>query len=207
MSVRTLLPLVALIALAAMIPNTQSMNNGVGDFADSGCTCHGAQSDATTVTVTGLPENFTSSTTYSLTLTVTSDIEASSDSDARIGGFRILADGGEIEFEDSSLAKFEDNGWTHTAEGHAFREWQFNWTAPEDNTTAVSFTFFGNAVNSDEASTGDAWNSFGKMVPGDAYTGEVIDPETNSAETGMWDILVIVLGGLTLLALLYVVSK
>ncbi|CAI8307135.1 MAG: Uncharacterised protein [Candidatus Poseidoniaceae archaeon] len=59
------------------------------------------------------------------------------------------------------------------------RNWNFSFVSPEDNTTYVDFTVYGNAVNGNQASSEDAWNSRIFRLPGVEYDGEIFTDQTD----------------------------
>ena len=68
---------------------------------------------------------------------------------------------------------------THTESGNTVRVWNFSFTSPDNNATFVDFTVYGNAVNGNQASTGDEWNSLNFRLPGTQYEGELFSDETD----------------------------
>ena len=68
----------------------------------------------------------------------------------------------------------EDDGWTHTEAGNMWRMWNFSYTSPSDNSTFVDFTIYVNAVNGNQASSGDEWNGLNIRLPGAQYDGEML---------------------------------
>ena len=171
--------MLALVILAFFFPLATSAPNGIGTSADEGCLCHGEENSETTVLVTGLPEFFEANTTYNFSIELTSDNIPESAGKAA-GGFRLLISGGMITFdEEEGLVQQKDDGWTHTEAGNALRNWNFSFTSPMDNTTFVDFTIHGNAVNGNQASTGDEWNQLTFRLPGAQYDGEMLSNQTN----------------------------
>lgn len=166
-----------IFAAVSGLPLTDSFPTGVGSMADHGCVCHGSQSNATEVSLQGLPIQFESSQTYAITLSLESSVERTTN--ASHGGFRILMSEGLLEPENDTLVQVIEDGWTHTLVGSALRTWNFTWTAPSDNTTAVDFVVHGNAVNGNGNSMGDMWNSFGIQIPGSQYVGERENPQVS----------------------------
>ena len=154
-----------ILAFFLIIPATQSYPHGVGEAADRGCVCHGTIQEATEIIVEGLPEKFESNTSYNGVLRISNDDQDFTNNSAN-GGFRMLSSHGELVFDDSVKTQKLDDGWTHTNEGNKFREWNFTWISPMDNTSYVEIKIYGNAVNGDGYSSGDAWNSLIIKVPG-----------------------------------------
>ena len=58
------------------------------------------------------------------------------------------------------MAQEMDGGLTHTSESNDVRTWDFEWTAPADDSQFVDFKIHGNAVNGGDGFNGDMWNSF-----------------------------------------------
>lgn len=171
--------MLTLVILAFFLPLATSAPNGIGTSADEGCLCHGEKNPDTTVLVTGLPEFFEANTTYNFSIELTSDTIPEAAGKAA-GGFRLLILGGMITFdEEEGLIQPKDDGWTHTEAGNALRKWNFSFTSPVDNTTFVDFTIHGNAVNGNQASTGDEWNQLTFRLPGAQYDGEMLSNQTN----------------------------
>ena len=57
--------------------------------------------------------------------------------------------------------------------------WNLSLMSPEDNTSYVDLTVYGNAVNGNQASTGDEWNSLDLRLPGTQYEGEMLGEKTD----------------------------
>ena len=73
--------------------------------------------------------------------------------------FRILASKGVVAAVDPAMAQEMNGGLTHTAESNGVRTWDFEWTAPADDSKFVDFKIYGNAVNGGNGFNGDMWNS------------------------------------------------
>ena len=175
MRTRTIALLSIVLLSLVMVPQFDAAPGGIGSAGDNGCSCHGGPSSDTVVSVTGLPETYNSSETYIFTVTVTNDVmslyndgstEGADPWNERYGGFRILASKGTVTSVDPTLAQEMDGGLTHTSEGNAFRTWDFEWTAPADDSKFVEFTIYGNAVNGGDGFNGDMWNSFETTIAG-----------------------------------------
>jgi cytochrome c oxidase subunit 1 len=166
--------LLVLVAMAALIaaPTMTSLPSGIDSQGDSGCTCHGDSSTATTIVVEGLPENFTAGQSYDFTLTVVNDgMTLWQDGDAeagwngRSGGFRVIVSEGTVTGE-STLTQELKGGLTHTTAGNKMRSWNLTWSAPGDDSKVVEFTLLGNAVNGGDGYNGDQWSSISTSIPG-----------------------------------------
>ena len=158
-----------------MVPQLDAAPGGIGSAGDNGCSCHGGESSDTVVKVTGLPEVYNSSEKYVFTVTVTNDVmklhndgsaEGADPWNGRAGGFRVLVSKGSVAPVDPAMAKEMDGGLTHTAESNGVRTWDFEWTAPSDDSQFVDFTIYGNAVNGGDGFNGDMWNSFETTIAG-----------------------------------------
>ena len=176
--------------------------NGLGAEANEGCLCHTAV-DTTQVQLSGLPEAYEASTTYGLTLEVISSVEAV---DGRSqGGFRLLVSEGTMTYDNVSVQHL-DNGWTQTNNGPYQRTWTLTWTSPANNDSTTTFTVHGNAVNGNNAQTGDAWATLETVVPGVQYEGD-LSPEEGIDGVSQTDRLVLVAGLLLILGLLWSVAR
>ena len=176
--------------------------NGLGAEANEGCLCHTAV-DATQVQLSGLPEAYEASTTYDLTLEVISAVEAVDERSQ--GGFRLLVSEGTMTYDNASVQRL-DNGWTHTYNGSYLRMWTFTWTSPANNDSTTTFTVHGNAVNGNNAQTGDAWSTLETVVPGVLYEGD-LSLEEGIDGVSQTDRIVLVTGLLLILGLLWSVNR
>ena len=175
MRIRTISLLSIVLISLVMVPHMDAAPGGINSIGDNGCSCHGGPSSDTTVTVTGLPEIYNSSESYLFTVTVTNDVmeiynDGSTEGDdpwnGRAGGFRILASKGVVAPIDPAMAQEMDGGLTHTAESNGVRTWDFEWTAPADDSQFVEFKIHGNAVNGGDGFNGDMWNTFETTIAG-----------------------------------------
>lgn len=170
---------VVVLTLAFLSQIVVSAPSGIGKSANEGCLCHGDKDQSTTVMIEGLPESYESNTMYNFSITVESETVAANPNGS-IGGFRMLVVGGSIAFDESAgLIQESDGGWTHTELGNTVRNWNLSFVSPEDNTTYVDFTVYGNAVNGNQASSEDAWNSLTFRLPGAEYDGEIFTDQTD----------------------------
>jgi len=175
---------------------------GLGSEANEGCLCHTPEAE-TVVRLSGLPDAYNASTTYTLTLEVNSAIQPVDNRSQ--GGFRMLVSEGEIA-HDNTTVQVLDNGWTHTYNGSYQRSWTFQWTSPPSNDTATTFTVHGNAVNGNNAQTGDAWATMETVVPGVMYDGDLTPDEgiDGVSQTDRW---ILAVGLVLILALLWSVAR
>jgi hypothetical protein len=170
---------VVVLVLALLSQVAVSAPSGIGKSANDGCLCHGDRDQSTTVWIEGLPESYESNTTYNFSITVESETVAVNPNGS-IGGFRMLIVGGSITFDESAgLIQELDGGWTHTESGNRVRSWNLSFVSPEDNASYVDFTIFGNAVNGNQASSEDAWNSLTLRLPGVEYDGEIFSDQAD----------------------------
>lgn len=198
---RTLVVAVLLLALCSNQLAVASPN-GLGSEANEGCLCHTPQSE-TKVGLSGLPDAYEANTTYSLTLEVISAIEAVDNRSQ--GGFRMLVTAGDVVYDNSTMQEL-DNGWTHTYNGSYQRTWAFDWTSPAANDSATTFTVHGNAVNGNNAQTGDAWSTMEIVLPGVMYEGDLL-PDEGIDGVSQTDRLLLAVGLLLILGLLWSVAR
>ncbi len=177
--------------------------NGLGSEANEGCLCH-TRDASTVVELRGLPEAFESTQNYNVTLVVSSSLVAVEN--ASQGGFRLLVDEGGLVLDNNSLVQALDGGWTHTTEGSTMRSWNLVWQAPAENDTAATFVVHGNAVNGNNAPTGDAWSTLEVVVPGVAYDGDLV-PREGIDGVSQTDRLILAVGLLALVGLLWSVGR
>ena len=198
-----------LVAVAVLLMATAASTwalgspNGLGSEANEGCLCHTPDA-STMVQLDGLPETYASNTSYALTLTISSPIEPKAN--ASLGGFRWMVDEGTLTPVNNSTVQALEGGWTHTNEGSNFRSWSMTWTSPTDNTTAANFVIHGNAVNGNNAPTGDAWSSLELVVPGEAYEGD-LTPDEGIDGVSPGDRMLLVVGLVLILGLLWAVAR
>ncbi|MGB1492520.1 MAG: choice-of-anchor V domain-containing protein [Candidatus Poseidoniaceae archaeon] len=188
---------VAVIVLALLAQVAVSAPSGIGSAANEGCLCHGEKNTNTNVELHGLPKSFESNTSYNFSIVVTSQT-IPQNTNGESGGFRLLVTGGSIFFnETEGLIQVLDDGWTHTELGNTVRMWNFSLMSPADNSSYVDLTVYGNAVNGNQASTGDEWNSLDLRLPGTQYEGEMLGEKTDEFNpldytVGMVSMLVLV---------------
>ena len=203
MTHRRLVAMVVLLMATAVSSWAVASPNGLGSEADQGCLCHTPEA-STSVQVEGLPEAYASNTSYALTLTVSSPIEPAVN--ASQGGFRWKVDEGTLSPVNNSAVQELEGGWTHTKEGSTLRSWDVMWTSPSDNTTAANFLIYGNAVNGNNAPTGDGWGVLEFVVPGQAYEGD-LTPDEGIDGVSQTDRLLLVVGLVFIAGLLWAVAR
>lgn len=140
-------------ALGMVYLTTKSNKTGIFNGGTTCATCHGNASSATTVTLTGLPAQFETGKTYSLTLNITNTTNLKA-------GFNVLVSAGTLAAGTNSRVNPAKTQITHTSPTSAvgsISSFTFNWTAPA-NINTVTFNAAGNAVNgNDQDDTGDKW--------------------------------------------------
>jgi hypothetical protein len=182
----------------------EAFPTGIGQMADRGCLCHGGESSEVIITVQGFPEIYNASQRYNITFSINASINRAEEDSGRMGGFRLLIDGGQVEFEDE--AQYLEEGWTHTNSSNEQRGWNLSWVAPQRADELVSISVFVNAVNGGDASSGDKWGLVELVVIGPNWTDAI--PESSSQQELSMPEIAIAIGAVSaLLGLLVVVSK
>ena len=199
---RVLPVFVLLLLLSSTL--VEALPTGVGEVANRGCLCHGGESAEVEISVYGFPEVYNTSETYNISFAIDAVIERAEDDSGRMGGFRLIINGGEVDFEDQT--QYLEGGWTHTNESNKQRNWNLTWVAPEQDNQLVSIKLFANAVNGGDAAGGDKWGVVELSVVGSKWTGEI--PESTS-RIGLTTFEIVgVIGSLSLiLGLLVMVNR
>ena len=195
------LQLVIILTILLAIPATQSYPNGVGEVANDGCVCHGVIRETTDIIVEGLPAKYESNTSYNITIKINGDVGNQTNNSA-YGGFRMLVSHGEIVLDGSLNSQFIEDGWSHTEEGNKLREWNFTWISPMDNTSYVEFKVYGNAVNGNDNSYGDEWNSLLFKIPGVEIMDE-LNNQNNLYEFELYEKVILVTVSLAIIIMAY----
>ena len=195
-----------LLLTVLFVPWVSSAPQGIGDVGGGGCICHGSQDTSTELIILGLPTEFESNTSYNFSLEVRSSaVNISPGEEA--GGFRIEISSGGIQFdEELAIVQKLEEGWTHTSLGNKVRSWNFTYISPSDNTTYTDITINGNAVNGNDQSTGDAWNSAVIRIPGTSYIGD-LEPSIKAESLGTLDYAVGSIAIFGLLAIAVMIIK
>ena len=160
--------LLAILVAITAFPPGNGLPTGITDqnttdtVIANGCTCHNTNTEATSSVIVNLtlPENFTSGENYTLILNISGGPNDLADGENR-GGFFVTASDGELSptVNDTLVQKpFGFTHLTHTVDGNDYREWTFEWTAPESDDISVQFVAYGNSVNGADGSQGDYWN-------------------------------------------------
>lgn len=163
------LVLVGLVICLVGVPTMMASPHGVGQEGNQGCQCHNEQ-PSLDIRLMGLPLAYAANTSYNLTLQINSDIPIQENRSQ--GGFRMVVTNGTLAFNGTEAQEM-DRGWTHRQLGTQQRAWSFQWTSPQENNSKTEFRVWANAVNGNQAQTGDAWSSLQSVVPGEGYQGEL----------------------------------
>ncbi|MCH2441834.1 MAG: hypothetical protein MK169_05280 [Candidatus Thalassarchaeum sp.] len=145
--------------------------NGDGDVALAGCTCHNELPDnSVTVILDDLPYHYSAGVSYTLTIQLIGgpDIDSSSNT----GGFSMRVTSGTLmgaEGYENLVQNWEEDVKTLSHAGSGVetpdRAWMIVWTAPESGTGPVTFWLAGNSVDGDGLpSELDRWNRLSVSV-------------------------------------------
>jgi len=169
--------LISMLVAVTAFPTANTQPTGIDPTITemveaNGCGCHDTNpSSGVSITLSGLPDgNFNVSQVYTLTLNITGGPDAMEGGNQ--GGFFISASQGTLTAIDDNVWKPEgETHLTHTGDGNKFREWTFNWTAPESDSVVAEFKVYGNSVNgnadgSGTGLSGDSWNQASFAVAG-----------------------------------------
>jgi hypothetical protein len=178
---------VALLAMPAFgSSGGPPVSNGVDPTVEFGCTCHGGgtPSVAVIVSISGVPQAYTSGETYNFTIS----LQHQSNS---IGGF-LMTDFGNgsftpLEEEHTRVAEDNPNAISHSEPGN---DWLVPWTAPASDIGAIHFSLVGNAVNGDGIfDEGDNWNilTFSIASPNGATVSEGEELSLRTISVGDYD--------------------
>jgi cytochrome c oxidase subunit 1 len=160
--------LLAILVAISAFPTGNGLPTGITDqnttdtVIANGCTCHNTNTEATSSVIVNLtlPEKFTSGETYTLILNISGGPNDLADGENR-AGFFVTASDGELSptVNDTLVQKpYGFTHLTHTVDGNDYREWTFEWTAPESDDISVQFVAYGNSVNGADGPQGDYWN-------------------------------------------------
>jgi len=144
-----------LLLMGSTITTTTAYPTGISGVS-TGCVCHsGATTSTVTVTLDGVPSNYSGGEIVNLTITITGGPTAAGENH---GGFNLVASAGTLSAPDNTTQIMNGEA-THTEFGNNQRSWQVTWTAPSENSQDITFTTHGNSVNGDgSASADDKWN-------------------------------------------------
>ena len=194
---RSMVALILISVAMVVSPAVNSLPTGVGGtgIQTSGCNCHaGAPTATIDVTLDGLPDQYNSSETYTITVSFEGGpIESGVNS----GGFNLWASGGEFTVIDATVQSRATAEVTHTEVGNDYRTWTMEWIAPSHGRN-VDFILHVNSVNGDGSNSGDSWNRLDLSVVGSLGVGlDPADPFTVLAT------LIIISSVLLLITILY----
>ncbi|MBP6455336.1 MAG: T9SS type A sorting domain-containing protein [Chitinophagaceae bacterium] len=146
----SLILLVGVISILTLSSNS----GGINGQSTSGCSCHGANNAATSVSLSGIPAaGYVNGTTYTLSLSISNSTKAAA-------GFDLTTNIGTL----TASAGTSLNGPTeikHNTPKNAvsgITNWTFDWTAPASGNAQLTINVAGNAVNLNSGTGGDAPN-------------------------------------------------
>lgn len=151
---------VVLAFLLSTIPLTEGNSNGIYNQS-GGCSCHSQSgSSAATVSLTGLPTQYTAGTTSTLTISVTNGVSGSD------GGFSLEVSHGTLSYMGFAVnVNSAGNSATHSITGSSYRTWSLDWTAPSSGTGTVTVAVAGLTANGNGQYSGDRWDTLSLQVP------------------------------------------
>ncbi|MDP6857187.1 MAG: hypothetical protein QGH13_06625, partial [Candidatus Thalassarchaeaceae archaeon] len=183
-----------------LAPEADSLPAGIPGQSEQGCICHGAVPDSgVTPSITGLPNTFNASTTYTLTVSFTGGPAGIDVNPMNLGGFNLAVSSGTLEAvdewvrienpgeavhngidDDANNDDVDDAvaaGGSPIISGNDFTSWTVNWTSPESGST--TFNLAVNSVNGDGTQgSDDKWNTMSVSVagPSSGVAGEPLEP-------------------------------
>jgi len=182
-----------------LVPGGASFPSGVGEVANEGCRCHGAQDDTLALTLDGVPEVYTPGMIYALSFNGHGSHEGN-------GGFRLLVDDGTLRLSNGSGTQVLDGGVTHTAPASSTTGWNLTWTAPEAVDEAAHFVLHINHVNGDGSSGGDRWTTLEVWSLGPEAVKEPAESSSHLSTFGAEAFALVALAGLLLMTRLALTS-
>jgi large repetitive protein len=173
-----ILSLLAPLAMFIAYLTMSSYSAGITGSSTSGCgggSCHGASSANTTLSITGLPANYTLGQAYTVSVTVTNTAQSKAGFDLSVttGAFSSPSTGSSLN---GTMETKHTTPKTLTA-GSA--TWTVVWTAPSSGTSPVTFNLAGNAVNANTFSSGDSW-ALSSLIVAAPMTGGVTVTATST---------------------------
>ncbi len=171
--VKGIISIFIVAGLVLLLTPAESRSVGISyEDSEDGCFCHSnSESSAVSITISGLPDNYTANKIYNLEMSFAGGPEASSGSNQ--GGFSLSSSLGTLSSVDETTQIMGDDSITHTEEGNKIRSWKFSWTAPSDDSKKVTFSFNVNSVNGDgDPNDYDKWNFGKKSIKGINYVEE-----------------------------------
>jgi hypothetical protein len=161
---KKLLSIITTLCLFVVYLSFSSSSTGITGQSTSGCSCHGAASANTIVSITGFPANYVNGQAYPITLTITNSLQSEA-------GFDLSVTGGTLSNAPVGTALFGTTELRHTtpkALVGGTTSWSFTWTAPATGSTSRTMSVAGNAANNDGGTGGDAYNLFSLVAAGPA---------------------------------------
>jgi hypothetical protein len=148
------------LIMVAFAVGSTSYSTGLSGGAVGGCSCHGANSAATSIIVSGLPSGAVSyipGSTYAVSVSVSNAIMNAAGITASVGAGNFANLGANLQYGSGTQEIM------HTAAksfgGSTFTTFQFDWVAPATAGLLIDFQVSANAVNLDGGTSGDEWNS------------------------------------------------
>jgi Secretion system C-terminal sorting domain len=157
----------AIITLCIAYFTLSSYSNTGGSImsgnSQSGCSCHGAANNATTITITGMPNGsgYTINQVYPVTITVSSAGKLAA-------GINLNVSNGTVSNLGANLTLVGTTGLRHSSPkpmAAGTTTFTFDWKAPAVASGAVNLYVSANATNNNSANSGDAWVSNSLSVP------------------------------------------
>lgn len=155
----SVLVMTLLLLLAGHVEVVDGKKNGKFN-SSSGCGCHSGGAPSVTASLTGLPNAYVASTTYSLSIGMSSSPST--------GGFNLAVNAG-ILSNPGSDAQVSSNGLQATHSGPNSHSWTVDWTSPSSGSGSIQFnlaTVSGDGQsNTGGDGTGTLSTSIGEDVP------------------------------------------
>ncbi|UCE37090.1 MAG: hypothetical protein JSW00_16615 [Thermoplasmata archaeon] len=148
------------IAMVMAVWGVKGKSSDMYDAAQTGCTCHDANPDVSVIiTVTGFPAEYTPSTTYPITITVSGGASGTQ------GGFNLEVSAGTLSTSDSNVNINVPQDQA-TQSNDLVRTWAVSWTAPSSGTGTVNVWVAAMTANDDnKKDAGDLWNFWSDTIP------------------------------------------
>jgi hypothetical protein len=148
------------IVIIMVVTGVLGKSSDMYDTAQTGCTCHDANPDASVIiTVTGFPVEYTPSTTYPVTITVSGGAAGVE------GGFNLEVSAGTLSTSDTNVNINAPQDQA-TQSNDLVRSWTISWTAPSTGTGTVNVWLAAMTANDDnKKDAGDLWNFWSDTIP------------------------------------------